>query len=243
MRLPELLSRSELFAGTSPEAFEPLTQAAVSRRFGRHEVIWQAGDPADSMYLVVSGEVVVSRSGPDGQEYVVEAFVPGDVVGQLHFFERAPMRTLDGRAAEPTTCWVVPRRDFLTLLEQRPDIMRAMLRTYSRWIVERHLHDADISFRNVSAQVAIQLVHLAERYGQPTDQGVLIELGITETTLANMVGASRENVSRAIAKLRRAGWLRREQGRGRLSLTDPGELRRRYSWVSAEEARRVRADL
>ena len=234
----ELLARSELFAGTLAKAFEPLMRTAVTRRYRRRELIWHAGDPAGEMYLVISGEVIVSRLGPGGEEYVVEAFVAGDVMGQLHFFEHAPTRMLDAQAAEPTSCWIVPRADVLHLLDQRPELMRAMLRTYSRWVVERHLHDADSSFRNVSAQVATKLVHLAERFGEPSDRGVRIGLRITETTLANMIGASRENVSRAIARLQRAGELHR--AKGRIYLVDPDLMRRRYSWVTAEEARSVR---
>ena len=234
----ELLARSELFAGTLAKAFEPLMRTAVTRRYRRRELIWHAGDPAREMYLVISGEVIVSRLGPGGEEYVVEAFVAGDVMGQLHFFEHAPTRMLDAQAAEPTSCWIVPRADVLHLLDQRPELMRAMLRTYSRWVVERHLHDADSSFRNVSAQVATKLVHLAERFGQPSDRGVRIGLRITETTLANMIGASRENVSRAIVRLQRAGELHRDKGR--IYLMHPDSLRRRYSWVTAEETRSVR---
>jgi DNA-binding GntR family transcriptional regulator len=90
----------------------------------------------------------------------------------------------------------------------------------------------------VSAQVATKLVHLAERFGEPSDRGVRIGLRITETTLANMIGASRENVSRAIARLQRAGELHRANGR--IYLVDPDLMRRRYSWVTAEEARSVR---
>jgi CRP/FNR family transcriptional regulator, cyclic AMP receptor protein len=232
-----MLAASELFEGASPADFQPLARFAATRHYNRGDLIFATGDQADRMYLVLSGEVVVSRLGPDGEEYVVELFTAGDVLGSFHLFEPSPIRILDARAAESTSCWSASRQDFIRLLERNPKLMLLMLRTYSRWIVRRDLQDADRSFRNVAEQVATTLLHLADQFGKPSGDGLQIPLHVTETTLANMIGASRENVSRAIAKLQRGGEVRRENGL--FVLVRPVELRARYSWVSNEEARVV----
>lgn len=232
-----MLAMSELFEGASPNDFEALAQSAVIKHYDRGDLIFATGDQADQMYLVLTGEVVASRLGPDGDEYVVDLFAAGDVLGSFHFFEPSPVRFLDARAADTTTCWVVSRGEFIRLLERNPKLMIFMLRTYSRWIVRRDLQDADRSFRNVAAQVATRLLHLADQFGEPAEDGVRIRLHVTETTLANMIGASRENVSRAIAKLQREGAVRREHGL--FLLAQPDELRVRYSWVTGAEARVV----
>lgn len=232
-----VLGHSELFEGASPSDFAPLTRSALTRQYQRGELIWATGDKADALYLVLAGEVAVSRIGPHGEEYVVEAFVSGDIMGLLHFFESSPTRTLDARANDSTVCWIVSRSDFLRLLERNPTLMLLMLRTYSRWIVQRDLQDADAAFRNLTARVATKLLYLGNRYGEAAEDGVRIKLRVTETTLASMLGASRENVSRAMAHLQRAGLVRRQ--RGLLLLPQPDELRLRYSWVTEEEARTV----
>ena len=234
-----MLAASELFEGASSADFEPIAQAAVIRHFSRGELIFVTGDPADQMYLVLSGEVAVSRVGPDGEEYVVELFAAGDVLGSFHFFEQSSVRILDARAIDTTSCWVVSRQYFMRFLERNPKLMMLMLRAYSRWIVRRDLQDADSSFRNVAAQVATRLLHLADQFGEPSKHGVKIRVHVTETTLANMIGASRENVSRAIARLQRAGDVRREAGL--FVITKPDELRLRHSWVTDKEARSIRA--
>lgn len=235
----ETLAHSELFEGASRADFEPLARSAVIRHYGRGELIWATGDRADALYLVLAGEITVSRIGPRGEEYVVEAFVSGDVMGPLHFFESSPTRILDARASDSADCWIVPRSEFLRLLERSPKLMLLMLRTYSRWIVQRDLQNADASFRNLTARVATKLLHLADRHGEAMDDGVQIKLRVTETTLASLLGASRENVSRAMAHLQRVGQVRRQ--RGLLLLPEPEELRLRYSWVTGEEARTVAA--
>ncbi len=234
-----MLAKTELFDGASPADFQPLARSAVTRRYNRGDLIWGAGDSAETMHLVLSGEVLVSRVGPDGEEYVVEAFVAGDVMGLFHFFEHSAVRILDARANTETSCWIVQRRDFLRCLEGNPKLMLLMLRTYSRWIIQRDLQGVDGSFRSLASRVATKLLHLADRYGQHSEHGVEVSIRVTEATLANMIGASRENVSRAIAQLRRAGDVRRE--RGRILLPRPDEMRVRYSWVTEEEARVITA--
>ncbi len=233
----EMLARSELFDGASRADFEPLARPGVIRHYRKGELIWATGDIAGDLYLVLSGEITVSRIGPQGEEYVVEAFVSGDVMGPLHFFESSPTRMLDAHATETAVCWTVPRSDFLNLLERSPKLMLLMLRTYSRWIVQRDLQNADASFRNLTARVATKLLHLADRHGEAMADGVQISLRVTDSTLASMLGASRENVSRAMAHLQRGGEVRRQ--RGLLLLPQPDELRLRYSWVTEEEARTV----
>ena len=232
-----MLAASELFEGASPADFDALARSALIKHYKRGDLIFATGDAADQMYLVLTGGVAASRLGPDGDEYVVELFAAGDILGSFHFFEPSPVRLFDTRAADATSCWVIARADFLRLLERNPRLMMLMLRTYSRWIMRRDLQDADRAFRNVASQVATRLLQLADQFGEPTNDGVRIPIHVSETTLASMVAASRENVSRAVAKLQRAGDIRRD--RGLFVLKDPDALRARYSWVTSDEARAV----
>lgn len=233
----DVLAQSELFSGATRADLEPLARSARLRSYRRGDPLWAAGDPADRMYLLLAGEVAVSRLGPDGEEYLSHHHVAGDVMGQLHFFEPAPTRSLDARASEPTECWIVPRRDLLQLLDRNPKLMSLMLRTYSRWIVQRDLQAADAAFRNLTSRVATRLLQLADRHGESTQGEVRIRLRLTETALANMLGASRENVSRSLAHLQRSGDVHREGGF--LVLRNPDAIRERYSWVSADELRLI----
>ena len=156
----DLLSRSELFAGASAADLEPLSKSALTRRYARGDLIWGAGDSADAIHLILAGEVAVSRIGPDGEEYVVELYMTGDVVGQLHLFEPSPVRMLDARAVAPTTSWVVAVGDVMRLLEKNPKLMGMMLRTYARWIRLRDLRSAE--FQNDGRLVEAALQALAD---------------------------------------------------------------------------------
>lgn len=232
-----MLAASELFEGASPSDFESLANSARRLSYAPGEFIWHTGDVADEMYLVLAGEVVVLRLGPGGDEFVVEAFIAGDVMGQLHFFDRRPRRILDARAAAATSCLSLPRDAVLRLLERKPELMLSMLRAYSLWIRQRDLLGADGAFRNLTSRLVTKLLQLSDRYGEAVAGGVEIRLHLTEATLANMLGASRENVSRALALLLRSGDLRRE--RGIFLVARPDDLRSRYSRVSSDEVQTI----
>ena len=230
----EVLAQSELFEGSSPSDFASLQTSIRTCRYDRGEFVWRAGDSADRLYVILGGEVVVSRLTAQGAEFVVEVFITGDAMGSLHLFDETPTRILDARASMPTSCLVIPGANMRELLMSRPTLMVSMLRTYSRWIRQRDLLDADTAFQSLTGRVVAKLLELSGRFGEATGDETAIRLQLTETTLANMLGASRENVSRAVARLVRSGEVRRESGY--VVMRNREGLRARYSSVAPDEA-------
>jgi CRP-like cAMP-binding protein len=222
-----ILSRCSVFQGASPEDFTPILPSLSRRRYHQGEYIWHTGDPADQMWVVLSGEVLVSSIGLGGEQFVVEVYVRGDTIGQLPFFEPAGQRLFDATAGRDTECMGASRQAVLALLRARPQLMIHMLSVYSRWIRTRDLYARDAAFQNLAGRVACKLVELANRYGEPSPEGVRIPIRLTQETVANMLGASRENVSRALARLGRQGEVHRKGSV--LLIPKLAELEERYS--------------
>lgn len=221
------LASCGIFQGAAPEDFEPLLPSVSRRQYGERQHLWHAGDPANWMYVLLLGEVVVSRIGPNGEQYVIEVYVRGDAMGQLPFFDDHPVRFTDAVAARPTECFVAPRDAVLALLRERPQLTARMLAAYSRWIRSRDMRTSEAAYRNLAGRVACKLVELASRYGERGPDGIHIPIRITQETLAGMLGASRENVNRALARLARQGEVRRR--RSVLVIPDLEDLAERYS--------------
>lgn len=95
------LAQSTLFRGSSASDFEPLLPAVRTQIFEKGRYLWHTGDRATSMHVMVSGQVNVSRLGPDGEEFVADVFLPGDTVGELAIFEEGLVRRMECLAAEP----------------------------------------------------------------------------------------------------------------------------------------------
>ena len=179
------------------------------------------------MYVVLGGEVLISRTDPNGNQYVIEVYVRGDAVGQLPFFDDLGIRFTSGCAGDQTECLVAPKEAVLALLRAKPHLMAYMLAVYSNWIRTRDMHASESAFQNLAGRVACKLVELGSRYGEPGPDGVRIPIRLTQETVANMLGASRENVSRALARLARQGEVRHR--RGVLVIPRLDQLAQRYS--------------
>jgi CRP-like cAMP-binding protein len=217
-----------LFRGAAPSDFEPLLPHIRERAYARGEYIWHAGDPAASVFLIRSGEVSTSRVGPDGDEYVVEVFLAHDMFGQLPLFDDQPIRLLHAMATTATSCLAFPLVELRRLVELRPRLLLPVAATYATWIRLRDAHVSESAFQNLAAKVACKLLelHILTR----TRSGAPIALELSQGRLAGMLGASRENVNRALAQLLDRGEVVRS-GRS-LVISDPDELMRRYSWAA-----------
>lgn len=221
------LSTCAIFQGSSPDDFSPILASLSRRLFEAGQHLWRAGDPATWMYVVLTGEVLVSRTDQAGNQFVIEAYLPGDALGQLPFFEDDPVRFTDARAGSPTECVVAPRNDVLSLLRAKPNLMHCMLKVYSVWIRTRDMNSSETAFQSLAGRVARTLVELGGRYGEAVPSGVRIPIRLTHETMANMLGASRENVSRALSLLADRGDV--QYTRRSVVIPDLAKLARRYS--------------
>src|SRR5260370_35819729 len=117
------------------------------------------------MYVVASGEILVSRADPSGNEYVIEVYVRGDAVGQLPFFDDNGIRFTNGYAGARTECLLAPKEAVLALLRSKPHLMARMLAVYSNWIRTRDMHASESAFQNLAGRGARQLGELGSRDG------------------------------------------------------------------------------
>ena len=89
-----------------------------------------------------------------------------------------------------------------------PEFALHVLKTLARHIRRLNTQLADIFFLDLPGRLARTLLHLAEQYGRHTTDGTIIDLSLTQTDLAEMTGATRVSVNKALGRFRRAGWIR-----------------------------------
>lgn len=235
----EVLAAAPIFRGAQTEEFADLERFCRRRHFEQGTYLWHTGDAADAMFVICSGEVVLSRLGPDGDEFVVETYHDGEAFGQLPFFDLVPVRLIDARAGTALDVVEVSRDSFVAHLRVHPDLMMRILGVYSRWIRLRDLSTAELAFQPLAGKIACKLLDLIEVYGEPCDEGQLIRRHFAQHELAAMVGASRESVNRALQRLLNNGDVIRRGGE--LVIPDVDKLRTRYAWSAPEDWERSRA--
>ena len=222
--MDETLTRSGIFQGVDPEAAEALAKEMDTVEIRKGEVVFNEGEPGDSLYIVLSGKIKLGRRAADGRQNLISVMGPSDMVGELSLFDPGP-RTATATAVVDTRLARLRKQSLRPWLTNRPEIAEQLLRVLARRLRRTNDALADLIFTDVPGRVAKNLLQMAGRFGS-RDGGVLrVTHDLTQEELAQLVGASRETVNKALADFAARGWLRLE-GRA-VVLLAPDRLGRR----------------
>jgi len=224
-RIAKALAGSTLFAGLDAASLDVLAGLAVVRQYKRNQFIFQQGEPGDTMFVMLSGTVKVLVNSAEGQQVLFCTLGPEDCFGELSF--------LDGRArsaavetAEAVQVIALTRTALDSALDANPAIGRAMLVYLCDMVRRLSEQAADLVFLDLEGRLAKCLDRLAEEKGTVEADGIRLDLTLTQSDLAGMVGASRPSVNQALASFGRRGSLRTESRS--IVITDRAGLRRRH---------------
>jgi CRP/FNR family transcriptional regulator, cyclic AMP receptor protein len=219
-----LLQNTPLFGGMPIETLQRIAEKAVRRSYGRGQIIFREEDYGDALCVVVSGLVKVYRTSPDGDEMLLVTLGPASVFGELPMVDGGP-RSASAAAVEATTVLTVNRAALLEALRESPELAERLLRSLGSMV--RRLTDqaADLVFLDLNGRVAKLLLRLAEERGSTEDGGRTLDLHLTQSDLANMVGGSRQSVNQVLNTFERLGYLELD-GR-RIVIRKPELLQRR----------------
>jgi CRP/FNR family cyclic AMP-dependent transcriptional regulator len=222
--MDEVLQRAGLFQGVDPEAAEALGKDLEIAEIRKGDVVFTEGEPGDSLYIILSGKVKLGRRAADGRQNLIAIMGPADMMGELSLFDPGP-RTATATAVTDLRLARLRKQALRPWLTNRPEIAEQLLRVLARRLRRTNDALADLIFTDVPGRVAKNLLQMAARFGT-RDGGVLrVTHDLTQEELAQLVGASRETVNKALADFASRGWLRLD-GKSVIIL-DPERLARR----------------
>ncbi|WP_346763586.1 Crp/Fnr family transcriptional regulator [Nocardioides sp. GY 10127] len=191
------------------EAASALRASMTESRLRRGEVLFHEGDVGDKLYIVLDGKVKLGRTSTDGRENLLAILGPGQMFGELSLFDPGP-RSAAVTAVTDCSFASLSHEDLLRWLEGRPVVARGLLAQLAGRLRKANDVVADLVFSDVPGRVAKALLDLADRFGRTADDGVHVNHDLTQEELAQLVGASRETVNKALADFVSRGWLRLE---------------------------------
>jgi CRP/FNR family cyclic AMP-dependent transcriptional regulator len=204
-----VLRHAPLFSALDDEAVAALRASMTESRLRRGAVLFHEGDSGDQLYVIVEGKVKLGRTAPDGRENLLAILGPGQMFGELSLFDPGP-RSATATAVIETTLVALSHADLLRWLEGRPVVAHGLLTQLASRLRKANDVVADLVFSDVPGRVAKALIDLASRFGRTADDGVHVNHDLTQEELAQLVGASRETVNKALADFASRGWLRLE---------------------------------
>jgi len=203
-----MLSKVSLFSALPPEELQTLERHANLKRYRKNTIIIERGDESSALYVLISGKVRVYLADEEGKEVVLSVYdEPGCHFGELALL-RNTARTASVMTVEDSQFLVISKQDFLTCLADHPQIalnIIGYLVDQVRSLTERV---SALALNDVYGRLAATLKDLAKDEG-----GTLITQPLTQQELAQMIGASREMVSRIFKELRAGDYIRIEDKR------------------------------
>jgi CRP-like cAMP-binding protein len=205
----DVLRQSPLFSGVDDDSAAVLEDSMAASSLARGDVLFNEGDSGSQLYVVIEGKIKLGRTSADGRENLLAILGPGQMFGELSFFDPGP-RSATATAVTDVELKSLGHDALSPVLATHPDVALALLNQLAGRLRRTNEVVGDLVFSDVPGRVAKALLDLAGRFGRKADDGVHVNHDLTQEELAQLVGASRETVNKALADFASRGWMRLE---------------------------------
>jgi len=217
---PKLLRRIHFVSALPPAELRRITRIATKQDFRAGEIIFSKAASGNRMFVVISGRVRIFTSSEAKKRKTFAYLSPGDFFGEMALVD-GHTRSASAQAVEDSRLAVIGKSDFKGLLLSEPKLCFFLLRTVSERLRQANEEIENLLFRNMLGRVS-GTFHALLRRGRKFRGGVLLKNQYSQQELADMVGTTREPLSRALSTLRRAQIL--DMHHGLYFIRDPQRL-------------------
>jgi CRP/FNR family cyclic AMP-dependent transcriptional regulator len=220
----EVVRRAPLFTALDEAAAVSLRASMDTVKIAKGSILFKEGDDGEHLYVIIDGKLKLGTSSGDGRENLLSILGPGEMFGELSLFDPGP-RTSTATAVTDAKLLSLSHEKVIPWLKQNPEVSLQLLTRLSQRLRRTNEAVGDLVFSDVPGRVAKALIDLGDRFGKTTPEGLLVNHDLTQEELAQLVGASRETVNKALADFAGRGWLKLD-GRSVL-ITDVERLSKR----------------
>ncbi|MCP4004588.1 MAG: Crp/Fnr family transcriptional regulator [bacterium] len=215
----EALRGIPLFQALDEKHLREIAGLLIDRKIPKDAVIFEEGTLGDYMYVIQEGQVKVAKMSDDGREKILEILGPGEFVGEMSLLDREP-RSASVKTMQPCLLLALSRSDFLALLAQNSELSLELIRELTRRLRETNEQIRGLLFERVEGRARRLMRRLArETLSEYPDR--VATSPITHQQLADLVGTSRETITRVIKELKKEGWLAQEGKRYLIPKDEP----------------------
>lgn len=200
----ESLRAIPLFSRVNDTDLEDIASHLIERRFPKHATVVEEGLAGDYMYVIREGRVKVTKASDDGREKIMNFLDKGQFFGDMALLT-GEVRSASVKTLEPARLLALSRRDFIDTLRQSPDLALAVIEELTNRLRETNEQASSLSFQGVKERTRSLFERIADN--DPTRGNRRMTPVLTHQQIADMIGTSRETVTRAVKQLKEEGWL------------------------------------
>ena len=196
----EFLKQVPLFSSLQTQELEAIHTLSHTKKCQRDSIILLEDEDGDTLFIILSGKVKVSSFSESGKEIIFSILGPGDFFGEMSLLD-GKTRSATVTAIEDSELRLIRRNDFHKAMEKHPHIAFRLLEELTARLRKADQRIESLAILDVTGRIAGILLQLAEERGEMTPAGLVIKSRPTHQELANMVGTTRETVTRVLKQL------------------------------------------
>ncbi|MCE5249188.1 Crp/Fnr family transcriptional regulator [bacterium] len=198
--MTNLLQQIPLFSSLKDDELEAIKHVIINKTFPKEKIILLEAEEGDTLFIIINGKVKVTTFTENGKEVIFSILGEGDFFGEMSLLDGKP-RSASVISMEDSELQLIRRCDFYRLLENHPHIALKLLEELASRLRKADERIESLALLDVTGRVAGILMQLAEERGEPSGNTVTIKSRPTHQELANMVGTTRETVTRVLKQL------------------------------------------
>ena len=207
--MEDVVRKAPLFTALADDSATALKARMVEVKVSKGQILFNEGDSGDRLYIVTDGKIKLGIKSIDGRENLLAVLGPGEMFGELSLFDPSP-RTATATALTDAKLLGLGQEDLNLWLAEHPEVAKHLLRALAQRLRRTWEAVGDLVFSDVPGRVAKALSELAQKFGTRNNDGLHVAHDLTQEELAQLVGASRETVNKALADFATRGWVRLE---------------------------------
>jgi CRP-like cAMP-binding protein len=215
------IKNAALFSWLEDEELQTLAERSEMTSCQRNTRLFFAREPSDNIYLVKEGRIKLLRANSEGREVILDILGPGEIFGELALVGEVH-RSHSAEAIEDTLVCVIKKKDFEGILQRHPEMALRVLKLIGLRRRELEMRLEDLVFQPLAGRLALALLWQAQRHGVTETDGS-IRIPLTQSDLANLIGASREAVSEQLKEMKLLGLIKTSYRN--IKLTDQSGLK------------------
>jgi CRP/FNR family transcriptional regulator, cyclic AMP receptor protein len=204
-----VIRKAPVFMGLDSSAADALRASMNLVKLRKGQSLFKEGDDGDHLFVVSSGKVKLGTKSVDGRENLLMILGPGDMFGELSLFDSGP-RTATATAVTDSKLLALGQDKVIPWVKEHPEVSLQLLARLASRLRRTNEVVGDLVFSDVPGRVAKALIDLGVKFGDKRTEGLFVNHDLTQEELAQLVGASRETVNKALADFAQRGWLRLE---------------------------------
>jgi CRP/FNR family transcriptional regulator len=200
------IKNAALFSWLEEEELQNLAMRSEMASCKRNTRLFFAEETSDNIYLVKEGRIKLLRANAEGREMILDILGPGEIFGELALVDEE-YRSHSAEAVDDALVCIISRQDFEGILQRHPEMALRVLKLIGLRRRELEMRIEDLVFQPLAGRLALGLLWQAQRHGVSENDGS-IRIPLTQSDLANLIGASREAVAEQLKEMKALGLLK-----------------------------------